>query len=488
MKSGLRTLHDIDHAIAQTRASIEAAAAMPARIAESMAELKRQQAAAFEQIATERLNLLKEGEGGDLGYIDRQAEKLLLAQARLEQEAANKVNKLAKAIEKLEAKRRAQEEKVATAIDAYDKRTAEVELKFIDDPAYQAQLDKVQEAEAQIARGHEKLSLAIEDEKIKGRPYRQDPFFSYLQNRRYGTDKPKGWFLTRALDHWVASLCNYKTAVKYYDQIVSIPKTLENHIEDLEQRATQSRDNLEEVEAAILKHEGVTALRDKSLKAQQSLDKIDQEIEAQEEQHEAQLEDHANLASGTTGPYKEAVDLLKSALVKQKIRKLKYIASQTQSRSDDQAIDQLKKLARSAEALEDDREEAHDLVKKYRRTLKELKRIRSRYKKRRYDSPSSVIRGEDLVGALLRQVLAGVLSGNDFWRQIERAQRTRRRYSDNDFGGVDWTEGLRLPRRSGGWNGSSSKRTSIPRRPRKTLPRLKTTKTRKGGFSTGGGF
>ena len=93
-----------------------------------------------------------------------------------------------------------------------------------------------------------------------------------------------------------------------------------------------------------------------------------------------------------------------------------------------------------------------------------------------------------MLTALLGQVLRGALSGDDFWRQILRAQRTIRRYGDQDFGGIDWEDGFRLPRGhsggfgGGGWGGRENKRrrVSLPRRPRQSLPRS-------GGFGRGGG-
>ena len=96
-----------------------------------------------------------------------------------------------------------------------------------------------------------------------------------------------------------------------------------------------------------------------------------------------------------------------------------------------------------------------------------------------------------------------ILSGAELASRLEVQQRTVRRYSDQDFGGGDWTEGLRLPRSSrrrsggnwgggfpssGGWGGSGRRRTSIPRMPRRSLPRINLPRSGGGGFRTGGGF
>ena len=499
MTSGRRTLHDIDRAIGKARKSIEDASVLPSRIAESLADIRRKQTAAFDQIARDRLELIESGNGGDLGYVDRQAEKLLKAHAGSEAKMIKRVQKVVSAIEKLEERRREQETKVEKAVNAYDKKAADVEMMMLNDPGYQSQLDRVESAEATVSRAEEKLSLAREDEKTKGEPYRRDPFFSYLQRRQYGTKQAKGWFLTKALDHWIAGLCNYRDAAENYRRLTAIPQRLEGHVKALEETVSIAQNDLHSLESDILKREGVTTLRSKSLNAQKALDKIDADIQVKEDEHQALRNEQAALNSGRTGPYKEAVDLLSQTLSKQNVKRLRYFASQTRTRDDDRALIDLRELAEAAEELDDDREEAQSLLKKYQRTLKDLEKVRRQYKKRRYDAPSSVISGGDLISALLGQVLAGVLSGDDFWRQIVRAQRTVRRYSDNDFGGIDWTEGLRLPRQSGGWGGGSRRRTSIPRSPRRSLPRMpsgggggggsrSSGGGSRGGFRTGGGF
>lgn len=205
------------------------------------------------------------------------------------------------------------------------------------------------------------------------------------------------------------------------------------------------------------------------------------------------------LITGESGPYQKALVLLSKALSRKSLPSLNRIAAQTQTRDDDLAIESLRELEETAEDLQDDRVEAKQLVKSYQKRLKELETVRRRFKKKRYDAPSSVFENGTMLGALLGQVLVGALEGDDFWRQLERAQRTVRRYSDEDFGGGDWTEGLRLPRSTGGsWGGASRRRTSIPRRPRQTLPRVNIPRSRPrrssgagrrpGGFRTGGGF
>ncbi|NNE59164.1 MAG: hypothetical protein HKN36_13745 [Hellea sp.] len=492
MKSGLKTLHDIDTAIVKARSAVTEASLLPKRSAEALVELRRQQSLAYDKIAEERLGLISKGEGGELGYVDRQAGKYLKAHDKELAAMGSKLDKAVARIEKLESERRNLETKVNKAIDAYDKAAAKAEKEILKDPAYIAALDRVEQAENTVIRASEKLEVARQDELEKGAPYKNDPLFSYLHKRGYGTKKAKGWFLTKMLDSWVASIIKYRRAAENYQRLQAIPTRLGNHVKALEDKVLKARAALEKLEAEILEAKGVTALHKASIKAQSGLEKTDEKIAGAEREYSEIRAAHQSLLAGDTGSFREAINVVSEAMTRIKFNELRRLASQTTGRDDDRAIEEILDLARVSDELEDEQKEAKTLIRKYERTLKELEDIRRRFKSRRYDAPSSVFDG-NLVGALLLRVLAGALDGDSLWRQIERAQRTTRRYSDSDFGGVDWTEGLRLPRTSR-THRSPRSRTSIPRMPRTSLPKVKLPRSsgrssgRSGGFRTGGGF
>ncbi len=534
MSAGLSILHQLDGVLSKARARAGEAADLSTRAGEALLDLQRRQASAFEQIARDRLDVLGGGEaGGELGYADRQAGQLLEAHDLALKNAQADVAKSQKSIEVLEKNRRTQEVLTAKAIDAYDKAAAKAEADLLKDTNYNAQLDEVERLERTVSRAEEKLAMAQADEKTKGEPYRQDPFFSYLQKRGYGTGEAKGWFLTKWLDGGVARLSGYRQAAENYRRLTAIPVRLQNHVEALEGDVLGAQNALQKFEADWLVSQGVSAKHKASLTAQKTLDDIDMKTAAAEESHETLIAAHSALAVGETGPYREAVTLLSDILSRQNLSKLRRLAAQTRTREDDSAVEMLRDLSGAQDDLTTDQREAKNLLGKYQKTLSELQAVRQNFKARRYDAPSSSFKRADLITALMTQVLAGERSSKDLWKQITRNQRTNKRYSDTDFGGGDWTEGLRLPRqtrgygrrnsgldigdvfgvlegiartsgggwpsggRSSGWgrNSPARRRTSIPRRPRQSLPRVRRPKSggfgggrRSGGFKTGGGF
>lgn len=277
--TGLQTLHDIDRAISKARHAVREVSGLPARASEALVSVQRKQAAAYAQIAKDRLDLIEEGGGGSLGAIDKQAETLLTAHADENALLSARVDESLAALEALEARRRSAEETVLSAVTAYDQAAALAEAKILDDLDYKAQLDAVETAEATAMRAEEKRITAQNDANEKGLPYRQDPFFTYLQNRRYGTKSAKGWMLTKILDHWVARLCNYRQSAENFRRLHAIPARLESHVTQLNAQVLTAQTALQSLEHDILHKEGVTALREASLAAQVSLDKVDSNIE-----------------------------------------------------------------------------------------------------------------------------------------------------------------------------------------------------------------
>ncbi len=519
--SGLKALHDIDSAISTARVQVAKAAKLPSRASEALADINRRQISAYGDIAKVRLEAIYDGGGdGSLGYVDRQAAKLLAAHAKEEARLIRKADASLMRIAKLEDARRTQEKIVDSSVKAFEKSAEACQKKLAKDPDYQALEAAEETAEATIYRAQAKQELAEADVEEKGAPYRNDPYFTYLQNRGYGTKKAKGWFLTKWFDSILARKGNYREAALNYKKLTDIPARLADHVEALVEKHQAAEQALEKAEKTTLVREGVTKLKQASLSAQKKLDKIDADIEKREEEHQTLRTEQAKVSGGDSAPYREAIDLLVNTLQRKNLPNLKRLAAQTRSRDDDQAIARIAEYARRAEDLQDDQEESQVLLAKYQDSLRELEQLRRKFKNRRFDAPTSQFPRSNLMGTLLMQLVGGMLSSGDVWRQIERAQRTVQRSSKGNsrgrprgglgggFGGGDWGEAMRLPRSSGGFGGGnsggfggwgggrstrrgSSRRSRPTRMPRSTprrAPRISRPSGGGGGFRTGGGF
>jgi hypothetical protein len=507
MVSGRKALHDIDRAIATARAQLGEAAKLPARASSALADVSRKRAVAYGEIAKLRLGLLEDGTPlEDLGYVDRQAEKLLKAHAKEEQRAETKAEAARTKIAEFEDLRRAQEMYVEDAVTAYDKAAIACQKKLEADVDYQALIERAHKAGEMVERARAKYEMSVTDVEEKGAPYRSDPYFNYLRKRGYGTKDAKGWFLTKMLDGWIARRGRkrgkgYREAALNYRKLNDIPKRLEGHVEALEQGEIDAHKDLEMAEQKMLKKEGVTALKTASLKEQKKLEALDTRLETAEQKHQELRAAQVKINAGDSNSYRQAIELLVNTLKRKDMPSLRRLAAQTVSRDDDRAIGQLAELSAHADDLQEDQKVARRLVDKTQKNLDEMERLRRKFKVHRFDAPSSEFPSRSMVGQLLIQMVSGLVSSGEVWRQLERAQRTVSRRSAPDFGGVDWGEAMRLPRSSGGWGGSSGpfgggrsqkrtkrsrgRTTRMPRAPRPRAPRIRL--PRSGGFGGFGG-
>jgi len=497
---GIDILHMLDRTIVRARKDVEKASALPERATDALLELRQRENDAYEQIARDRLDLLFEGEGregGELGYADRQARRLMEGHDGAIRAAKDKLAAVTSTLEDLESSRRTQEAAVASAVTAYDKAVADAEFRLLEQPAYKAQVDALDELNLQIERATAKLEVARSDRDDKGEAYEADPLFMYLQKRAYGTKGQVGWFLTRALDGLVARHIGYRKAGETYRRLTEIPQRLERHLERLQQTAEAAEADLSELEANWLRSQGVSDLHAASLAEQEQLEAIDARLSETEDAHEEARKHLAALNSGQSGPQAEAIKLLSKVLTTQSRTELRHLAAQTATLDDDHAVEELADLRLVAASLEEDRKEAMGILRRIETSLHELEHVRRRFKSRRFESPNSAFKRPDLLRRLIKDTAGGAESGKSLWKQIARHQRTVQRYSDPGFGGVVWDDALGLPRngprnnpRNNPWGVSRYPR-GVHRRPRRSIgstPIIIGGGIFGGGGSSGGGF
>lgn len=131
MVSGRKALHLIDAEIASQRRRVNASVQDTAGLSKQIITARRNEVSALEHISRLRLDFLSTGNAPEsLGYIDRQAVKLL---EQYELESANQAASIASIesqIQDQETERRKQEKSVETAIAAYDKAAAASQKKL----------------------------------------------------------------------------------------------------------------------------------------------------------------------------------------------------------------------------------------------------------------------------------------------------------------------------------------------------------------------
>ncbi len=501
MASGRDALHQIDASIAETRAALRDVAGASAADARARAALDAEEAELYAALAELRISALNDGAQSDaqaaaptaavaaaekraLDLIARHDDFLGQATARLDAAKAE--------LDAAEAVRRELEGEHEAALSAHEEAAAATRERLASDKTYLAKAGALEEAAATVERARIKRDGALAERAEKGAPYEDDPLFKYLFDRGYATPAYRAAPPIAALDGWVSGLIDYRNHRLNYARLIELPDRIADHVDALEEAASNLEADIEAYEREAMRADGVDALRDRTAELASSLEAADDAItEAEGAHHEAGAA-HAAAASGEVGPLADAREAIAEAIRDMKIPELKRFAGATDTLEDDRLVDALIRLRRERLEFEDARADAERAHKRRARSLSDLEEIRRRFKAARYDSPYSTFKGERLIETLIAEFLAAQIGRDDVWRRIQRGHRTRRRDWETDFGGDEWRDALGLPRghdpwgsgswgSGGSWGGGSGGgyRRRRPRRPRiRRMPR--------GGF--GGGF
>jgi hypothetical protein len=126
---------------------------------------------------------------------------------------------------------------------------AEARAALKDDPKYREYSDTHAALAATLDKAAEKAEQVTRDEHEKGLPYRGDPLFMYLWQRKLGTPQYRATGVIRALDEWVARLVRYAEARANYALLTEIPVRLRAHAEDLRRQVAEAKAAIDELEA-----------------------------------------------------------------------------------------------------------------------------------------------------------------------------------------------------------------------------------------------
>ena len=499
MTSGRDVLHKIDAAIAEARGSVGDANQAASERASRIAAIERAEADAYRSIAAIRIDSLQTDElTRSLGRADEEAERLIGDHERHLGDLARAMAEAQSCIETLESERRRRESALHETIAAHDRAVEKTNTRLEKDELYQTRARALEEANAVVERADAKLELVRSDRKEKGAPYENDPLFSYLYKRKFGTKDYRAFFLFAALDRWVAGLIRYRDARLNYDRLLELPERFADHADQVEAAASALEDDLEAYERGALERDGVNKLRDKARAARDVLEKTDTDINEAEAKYQTIANDHQRAAAGEGGPLEKARALLANVLSERSIPDLKILAAQTLTLEDDHLVDDLVRLRRERMEIDESRRSLSKTLENQSTILGELETLRRKYKSARYDSPYSEFPDRGIVSVVLSELLRGAVRERDAWRRLQRAQRRRKRNWSDDFGGEEWRDGFGLPQdwsgtSGGNWSGSGVRLPRPPRMPRTPrAPRVRIPRSRgrrgKGGFKTGGGF
>ncbi len=418
-RSGKHILSDIDRQAHEIRSTIRDLNKTITKTQKRVDELRHDEAETYLQLAEMRIDLLDDP---DVAAQITLAEKEASDTLKNRQKARTTFDK---DLKDNQEQQDAIEQKRTTLVSGIEQLYVKVKdaeqavgAKFPDDPAYNDILGNIEETRNQVNRVENKIALARQDYQEKSKPYHEDELFLYLKTRHYGTSRYKASPLFNTLDDWVAKLTNYEQARRDYTMLHSIPGKLLQHKFLLEQKIEAQEGKLKEYKKEQFKKHGVLALQQTYLEKQNTLDEIDAKLETLEHEHLDILRKKSDLEHDTDEFYNVAISKLRNIYKNKGLHNLRRYVAMTDTRGDDELVNRLYDIERETDKKQSMLSTYTRSMNKETQRLSELQKVRSTYKKRRYDVRRTTFEDSNTFGIMLSNLLVGVLSSRHFWRGV----------------------------------------------------------------------
>jgi hypothetical protein len=341
---------------------------------------------------------------------------------------------------------------VTDAERAVDEAEAAAQQALQADAAYRAKLEAAAAADNVADSAEAKATAAHTDRAEKGKPYEADPLFSYLWGRGFGTPAYAHGGLTRTLDGWVARVAGFEPLRRDYWLLTELPVRCDEHAQRMRAESDEALAEVQDLEKAAAEKAGVPARQKELEDARAKLAEIDERVDEQEAAVAALVERRAAFAAGDDEISRECNALIRETLKREQMRTLRERATQTPSRDDDAAVDELTEIRANLPRIEEEAARSRALHETRRERIAKLDEIRKRFKESRYDAVSSEFVNGALIAALLTQLLGGSVGVGDFWDALKKQQRYRQ-LADPRFGSGRFPRGGGGPWHHGGWGG-----------------------------------
>jgi len=452
----------MDRAMAQLTREEAALAGRLATLAEEAQAAATEEAAAVRTLAEIRLDAMARDEiDGRLTAAEAAAREVLATKrARLAEIEAEEARLAQQAIA-AEGARMAAAEALETAMEALAAQVAQTQARLAEEPDWQAAEAHAAAARATAEAADAKAAQAEADRDEKAKAFEDDPLFTYLWQRGYGTADYQAMNIVRYGDGKVADLIGFRGAREAYYRLTEIPRRLRAHAARLAADAEAAEEARAEIERAGLAADGGGPLQAAIENAEAALDRS----EAEAERVDAAAADLRAEAETLLDPERDpalarALDGMAAALGSESRDRLRAAAAETASAADDAVVERLEGLAATQSRISREIAEVRAARRDLGERIGEIERERRRFGRQGYGAPGGSFDNGEMIGQILGGVLAGALKSGALGDALSDGFRGGRiRIGTGGFGG-----GFGGPS-GGGFGGSSG-----------------------GGFRTGGGF
>ncbi len=424
--SGREVLSSIDKSARELRGLIREVDGQIQQASAELLALRQAESAEYRALARIRIeslsapgvvDALDAAEKEVVGILDARKESLADLERRVEECRTRE--------EALEVERETWALGVEEAERKLDDAEAVLEERLGKDAGYAAQHERARAADETARHAEEKTAQAQKDREEKGKPYESDRLFMYLWKRGYGTSGYRAWPIVRALDAWVARLCDFFRARPNYAMLLEIPVRLREHAEGLRARAREELDRLEALRSAAAEAAGIPPLRDALAAAKGKLAEADEGIAKEEARFQELVDRRAAFAGGEDEYFTRGIEILAREFEGDGIEQLRRQVAATPLPDDDAIVERLAQIEEEEARLDAILASHQEILQGHQRRLRGLESARQKFKAEGFDGAFSVFGDGTSVAMLLGQFLQGVLTSDRLWTLLRGQQSYR---------------------------------------------------------------
>jgi hypothetical protein len=450
MMNGTDQLAVINQHMAKARSGLDTIHQRMETANQRLVKLRNQLAEEYRQLARFRLDELAANRvATQLDETDRAVLKLLERRSQELHELDSAIEQSTARQDQLNAERGQAVRKRDDLVKQIDESAAEIKSQLSRQDAYQAQDKRVAETGARAEQAERKAAQSEADQEEKGKPYREDPLFMYLWNRRFLTPDYTGSWFTRSLDGWVAKMIKFGDARSNYFMLTELPVRLREHAEQQKAIAAEELEKLHDLEAKALQTDDIVRAKEALAAAQKSLEETEARIEEEEKRHETLFQQRSAFATASDEASRQAIELQVSEIKQEPLANLYMQAKMTSNPDDDVIVARIRDLQQKEKRLISEIAAFQEQERQHQQSFSELEDLRRRFRQSSYDSRYSYFPSGFELAALLGMLMSGRASGGDVWDRIDREQRFRRPRTPPDFGGGVFPGGFGGGRRGG---------------------------------------
>jgi hypothetical protein len=465
MWTGRKTLASIENAIADLRHE-EGQLDESLRSAVGETErLRKERADALRELA--RIKLDEMGAGRltkDLDVGERRAAQLL-DDYRLRMAAlADRREAMLKEIAGAEQQRNAAAESVATALAAVEAVRTETEAKVRATTEWQAAKTVSDNATAVAAEAEKKAASSEAELAAKRKPYDDDPLFSYLWRRKFGTAEYHASDFARSIDRKLADFIGFADARPNYAALIEIPLRLREHANAKSAAAVELQNVLPDIERRAMIDAGIEPKERGLAEARHKHAAADQTVEEKHALMRKIDEERGTLvAGGSDTAYNQALETIASADGKDDLAALYAEARRTPTGADDAIVRRMETIDAGITKTDEEIAELRRTARKLAQRRLEVQQVRNRFRGAGYDHPNATFGNDNAIADALKSILAGA-AGGVLWDVLRSGYSYRTPRGRGDFGGSSFPFPMPHPRgetsdhsSDGGWREPSSR-------------------------------